>query len=103
MKVAAARRSLHYIWLPPVTFQVKLNTDDATRGNPGPGGFGVSFRDHQGNFLYILGGGLGNIACYLAECTTIVEGVEMAIMENMFEVLFGLECNPDLEDIKSSY
>ncbi|KAF9624935.1 hypothetical protein IFM89_015655 [Coptis chinensis] len=79
MNAVAARRKIHCIWIPPAIAQVKLNTDGAARGNPGPGGFGVSFRDHIGNFLYVMGGGLGNTTCYLAECTTIVEGVEVAL------------------------
>ncbi|KAF9604659.1 hypothetical protein IFM89_008990 [Coptis chinensis] len=79
MNAATTRRRTHCIWIPPTISQVKLNTDGAARGNPGPGGFGVSFRYHNGNFLYVMGGGLGNTTCYLAECTTIVEGVEAAL------------------------
>ncbi|KAF9600512.1 hypothetical protein IFM89_009961 [Coptis chinensis] len=59
--------------------QLKLNTDGASRGNPGNAGWGVVFRNQLGVVVGTLVGGLGVATSYEAERTAIVEGMNMAI------------------------
>jgi ribonuclease HI len=37
----------------------KLNFDGASKGNPGPAGFGAVFQNDQSHILHIITGGIG--------------------------------------------
>ncbi|KAF9590600.1 hypothetical protein IFM89_035918 [Coptis chinensis] len=39
----------------PAHGQVKINVDGALKENLGPSGYGLSFRDYEGNFMLIVG------------------------------------------------
>lgn len=61
------------MWYPLELGEVKANLDGALRGNLSLEGIGISFRDKNGEFLYILAMGTGEI--YWAECLSIVVAV----------------------------
>ncbi|KAL5728372.1 hypothetical protein ACHQM5_001464 [Ranunculus cassubicifolius] len=58
---------------------VKGNCDGAARGNPGQVGFGVIFRNRDCKILLVVSKEMGITGIFVAECTTIVEGAEMAL------------------------
>lgn len=45
-------------WSPPHEGCLKLNFDGASKGNPGPAGFGCVLRDHLGRVLHVIYGPL---------------------------------------------
>ncbi|KAF5191552.1 hypothetical protein FRX31_018863 [Thalictrum thalictroides] len=65
-------------WYPPRPPFVKLNTDGASRGNPGTAGLGAVIRDYEGNVLSAVCQGLHPMTNFLAECWAIVVGLEWA-------------------------
>ncbi|KAF6145345.1 hypothetical protein GIB67_016806 [Kingdonia uniflora] len=67
-----------YFWELPNHDEIKINTDEAARGNPGKGGIGCIFRDNEGKVLGYLVQGLGLVTNYTAECKAIIKGVELA-------------------------
>ncbi|KAL5699591.1 hypothetical protein ACHQM5_030471 [Ranunculus cassubicifolius] len=66
------------MWLPPQQGTIKLNTDGAARGCPGPAGLGISCRNHQGDFLGIFTQGLGICNNYWAEFYAVLAAMELA-------------------------
>ncbi|KAF6160461.1 hypothetical protein GIB67_019230 [Kingdonia uniflora] len=58
--------------------EIKINTDGATRGNPGKGGIDCIFRYCKGNELGTLAKGIGLVTNYTAECQAIIHGVASA-------------------------
>ncbi|XP_019460146.1 PREDICTED: uncharacterized protein LOC109359906 [Lupinus angustifolius] len=50
-----APKIIEVIWLPPAQATVKINTDGAARGSPGPSAGGGIFRNHEGQTLTIVG------------------------------------------------
>jgi hypothetical protein len=44
------------IWSPPPKHYIKANFDGASRGNPGPGGYGVVIRNSEGEILTLEAG-----------------------------------------------
>ncbi|KAF9592870.1 hypothetical protein IFM89_018424 [Coptis chinensis] len=68
-------------WIPPEPDIVKLNSDGASFGNPGPSGIGVTFRNFTGDFLITLHKNLGVSTSYKAECHAIVLGRKRRLHE----------------------
>ncbi|KAF9592133.1 hypothetical protein IFM89_012562 [Coptis chinensis] len=56
---------------------VKLNVDGASSGNPGPAGVGC--RNASGGFEFVYSSNIGIATNFIAECTTIQEGIETAL------------------------
>jgi ribonuclease HI len=54
---------------------VKLNFDGASKGNLGPVGYGVVFRDDNGIILHILVGSLGNDTNNVVELWDLIKGI----------------------------
>jgi hypothetical protein len=50
-------------WTPPPTGFIKINFDGASKGNPGPAGYGAVIRNSKGEILILAAG-------YLGETTT---------------------------------
>lgn len=59
--------------------KLTLNIDGASKGNPGPAGYGVVIRDEDGSLLRELSGGLGVATNNVAEYTALIKGLEEAI------------------------
>ncbi|KAF9600501.1 hypothetical protein IFM89_009950 [Coptis chinensis] len=56
----AAPTTKQCTWVPPERDFMKLNTDGAAFGNPGPSGIDVTFRDFEGSFKLSLCPNIGN-------------------------------------------
>lgn len=72
-------RSQQVSWILPTGSQVKANTDGASRGNSGPAGFGIVFRNSIGDFLHVIAVGLGEEEIYWAECSTLVSVAKIVV------------------------
>lgn len=48
------RKTIMVKWLKLPANSIKLNSDGASKGNPGPAGGGCILRDHTGNMVYVL-------------------------------------------------
>ncbi|KAF9620424.1 hypothetical protein IFM89_012601 [Coptis chinensis] len=80
-KARMAPKMLECYWYLPPRGIMKMNTDGAARGNPGIAGWGVVFRDHDGTVKGTYIGGIGVATNYVAECTSIIEGINLAIQQ----------------------
>jgi len=56
-----------------------LQFDGGSRGNPGPGGIGVTLKDPSGKTVYELAEHLGHCTSNVAEYTALVRGLEAAV------------------------
>jgi hypothetical protein len=66
-------------WSPPPLHFIKANFDGASRGNPGPAGYGVVLRNSEGQILDMEAGFLGETTNNVAELTGLLRGLQMAI------------------------
>ncbi|KAF5178256.1 hypothetical protein FRX31_032156, partial [Thalictrum thalictroides] len=66
-------------WCAPPPGYVKVNTDGASRGNPGQAGWGLIFRNNKCEVLGTGYGGLGIATNFFAESAAIVEALRIAI------------------------
>ena len=66
-------------WSPPRLHFIKANFDGASRGNPGPAGYGVVLRNSEGKILEMEAGFLGETTNNVAELTGLLRGLQMAI------------------------
>jgi ribonuclease HI len=66
-------------WTPPSTGYVKVNFDGASKGNPGPAGYGAVIRDSTGKLLTMVAGHLGETTNNVAELTGLLQGLQLAI------------------------
>lgn len=53
-----------------------INTDGASRGNPGPAAYGYIIKDSKGEILHQEGGVLGKTTNNVAEYTAVVKALE---------------------------
>jgi ribonuclease HI len=75
-------------WHFPPTGFVKLNFDGASKGNPGPSGFGVVLRNNNGQIMYILAGHLGHDTNNSAEIWGLIRGIQLATSLNLNHLIF---------------
>ncbi|GKV13012.1 hypothetical protein SLEP1_g24089 [Rubroshorea leprosula] len=68
-----------FAWSKPSFGCIKLNTDGASEGNPGPAGAGGVFRDHLGNFIIGFSRKVGFATSLAAELWAIRDGLLIAI------------------------
>ncbi|KAF9617278.1 hypothetical protein IFM89_035222 [Coptis chinensis] len=65
------------ISVPPKPHVIKLNTDGASFGNPGPSSIGVTYRDNEGAFKLVLSRNFGICTSFQAKCNAIMMGAEL--------------------------
>ncbi|GLT87976.1 hypothetical protein SLE2022_060240 [Rubroshorea leprosula] len=68
-----------FAWSKPSLGCIKLNTDGASEGNPGPAGAGGVFRDHLGNFIIGFSRKVGFATSLAAELWATRDGLLIAI------------------------
>jgi ribonuclease HI len=78
---------------PPPLDCFKLNFDGASRGNPGPAGFGAVLRDHMGKIIHMIAGFLGENTNNVAELTSLVRGLQTAVHHQYHRLV--IEGDPD--------
>lgn len=64
---------------PPPNDYVKINFDGASKGNPGPSGYGAVIRNSKGKILAMTAGHLGETTNNVAELTGLLQGLHVAI------------------------
>jgi ribonuclease HI len=74
-------------WAPPPHGTFKLNFDGASRGNPGPAGFGAVLRNHTGEIIFITAGSLGENTNNVAELTSLVRGLQSAVLHQFHRLI----------------
>ncbi|KAF6154191.1 hypothetical protein GIB67_016443 [Kingdonia uniflora] len=67
-----------YFWKIPNVGVVKINFVRSSRGNPEKGGAGFIIINHTGTFMRTYSYGLGNFTSYMAECSTLLQGLQDA-------------------------
>lgn len=76
-------------WSYPREGWVKLNTDGAARGNPGPAGGGSIISGHRGEFLIAYALNYGRCMSTRAELSAVVRGLLLAWQEGFKKVRAG--------------
>ncbi|KAF6150783.1 hypothetical protein GIB67_020866 [Kingdonia uniflora] len=68
------------ILLPDVEYwqQVKINSDESSRGNPGKGSVGFIIRNHTRTVLRTYSHRVGNVTSYMAKCSALLQGLQDA-------------------------
>lgn len=69
------RKTIMVKWLKPPANSIKLNSDGASKGNPGPAGGGCILRDHTGNMVYALSNFYGLCLTIPMEHTQLVDAL----------------------------
>jgi ribonuclease HI len=82
-KVIRKTNSSPSVWSPPPSGFIKLNFDGASRGNPGPAGFGAVLRDHAGQIIHLAAGFLGENSNNVAELTSLLRGLQIAVQHQL--------------------
>jgi ribonuclease HI len=80
-----------------------VNTDGASRGNPGPAGYGVSITTPDGAVVEELAGGLGIATNNVAEYTGALEGLRRAADLGASEVLLRSDSRLLIEQLSGRY
>jgi hypothetical protein len=75
------------LWSPPPAGFIKLNFDGASKGNPGATGFGVVFRNRQGNILLISMGSLGHTTNNATELWGLTKGLQIAHAQGYHQLI----------------
>ncbi|OIT01316.1 putative ribonuclease h protein, partial [Nicotiana attenuata] len=70
-------------WTPPPRGSYKLNTDGEAKGNPGMGGIGGVFRNHNGNWILGYMENIPYTTNIRAEIRAITKGLQLAELNNL--------------------
>jgi ribonuclease HI len=65
-------------WSPPPAHFIKVNFDGASKGNPGPAGYGAVLRNSAGEILGLAAGFIGDSTNNVAELTGLLRGIQLA-------------------------
>ena len=76
---------------PPRVF--KLNFDGASRGNPGPAGFGGLCRDHEGKIRMVFMGAIGQDTNNSAKLEGLIRGSEVLISGGFLSTIIEGDSN----------
>ena len=74
----SGRREAFIRWMHPGVGWVKLNTDGAAKGNPGPAGAGGLIRGRRGELYEMFATNCGDCSCTRAELLAILRGLSVA-------------------------
>ena len=72
-------------WSTPPHLVFKLNFDGASRGHPGPVGFGGLCHDHAGRIMMVFLGSIGKDTNNSAELEGLIRGLEVLIRGGFFQ------------------
>jgi ribonuclease HI len=64
-----------------------MNFDGASKGNPGATGFGVVFRNQQGNILLISVGSMGHTTNNVAKLWGLTRGLQIALEQGFHKLI----------------
>jgi ribonuclease HI len=66
-------------WTPPPIGFIKINFDGASKGNPGPSGYGAVIKNPKGEILILTVGYLGETTNNAAELIGLLQGLQIAV------------------------
>jgi ribonuclease HI len=75
------------MWEAPETGYHKLNFDGASKGNPGPTGYGAVIRNTKGEILHIVAGNLGHNTNNAVEIWGLLRGLQAAKDQEIFPII----------------
>ncbi len=82
---------------------VVINTDGASRGNPGPAAIGVTIKDSRGQPLASISRHIGNTTNNQAEYRAIIAGLEEAIRLGFRHILVKSDSELVVKQIQGRY
>lgn len=82
---------------------VKIYTDGASRGNPGPASIGVSFATTKDEEISTLSEAIGNQTNNFAEYTALVRGLEVAIENNVENIWIRTDSQLMVRQLEGQY
>lgn len=80
-----------------------LNTDGASKGNPGDAGIGVLLCDEQGAVVAEIGRYIGTSTNNVAEYTALIEGLKAAVDLGADEILVRSDSELMVRQIRGEY
>ncbi|MDP9242973.1 MAG: ribonuclease HI family protein [Actinomycetota bacterium] len=80
-----------------------VSCDGASRGNPGPAGFGVSITDPDGSVVEEIARGIGVATNNVAEYTAAIEGLRRAAELGASEVLLRSDSRLLIEQLSGRF
>ena len=80
-----------------------VSTDGASRGNPGPAGYGVSIAEDDGTIVEELAKGIGIATNNVAEYTAALEGLRKAAEMGAEDVLLRSDSRLLIEQLSGRY
>ncbi|KAL5724525.1 hypothetical protein ACHQM5_007773 [Ranunculus cassubicifolius] len=72
-------KMIEFFWAPPPLGYIKINTDGASKGNPGPSGWGSIFRDENNKIRGVYYGGLGISSSHMEETMAVTHSLLKAV------------------------
>lgn len=84
-RVKSVRIKEIYFHLPPVN-HILLCCDDASKGNSGEAGYGFISRDHTGEVVVSVAGGMGIATNFLVEVIAVLSACEWAILNQFLRI-----------------
>ncbi len=82
---------------------LKIYTDGASRGNPGPASIGVSFTTTKDEEIDTLSEAIGNQTNNYAEYTALVRGLEVALENNVENVWIRTDSQLMVRQLQGQY
>jgi len=80
-----------------------LHTDGGSRGNPGPGGYGIVLMDESGRVIAERGKFIGRTTCNEAEYAGLIAGLEEARTHGASEILIRSDSQLLVRQIQGEY
>jgi ribonuclease HI len=81
-------------WTPPPAHFIKVNFDGASKGNPGPAGYGTVLRNSDGEILGLEAGFIGDTTNNVAELTGLLRGLQAATNKGYQRILLEGDSQP---------
>ncbi|XP_019432512.1 PREDICTED: uncharacterized protein LOC109339512 [Lupinus angustifolius] len=82
LKLSKAPNYIEVLWKPPHWNWIKVNTDGAAHGHPGPAGGGGIFRDSKAGFIYAFANFLNVQHAIYAELHSAMHAVDIAFRKD---------------------
>ena len=74
-------------WTPPPIGFIKINFDGASKGNPGPSGYGAVIKNPKGEILILTAGYLGKTTNNAVELIGLLQGLRTAVALHIHRII----------------
>jgi ribonuclease HI len=86
-KIISRQNSSPTTWTPPPIGFTKINFDGASKGNPGPAGYGAILRNSKGEILHLVAGFLGDNTNNVTELWSLLRGLKVTIDNHFNKII----------------